>query len=584
MRDRLLIRHFLWRFLEHDLISPDANRRAVLSVVGGTLVAVSLFVAIMIASPYQFFPLMPPGIVSLQWLDDRYLFTSASMLVMALVAVAQWDALALDARDTAALGVLPIPRAVIVRTKFMSVALLASGAAVALNFVPTLLRFAAVPPKLGVSLKGSLALTLAHGVTTFSAGAFGFLAVLSVREVACAIMGQARFQRISAAIQAALIVALVTALLLVPGAHARNWMARGGLMAKALPPLWFVGLNETLAGSVVDSLPRTRERYLVVAERNATNLYRSLWPLYHELAWIAIAALTIVAVMTIAACLWNSRRLPVLIVRRAHEDGAAGRAWKSVVGHAVARTSLRQAGFFFTLQTLSRRVSHRVALASSLAVGLSLILITTLGRVLVAGNDVASVPLAVLAGQSFLLACALGGFRHAVGIPAELRASSTFRLAWAGSPAPYISGVKRAGWMAVVAPTLVGLAIWHTVILGPRVAALHFGIGLALSALVMEMLFLRERRVPFVSGYVADLDVKLRVILFLVAVVSVSFALAWAERFALTVTAGYLTLVAIMVGLTASVMAFDRASRRPAAPLDLDELPPLPTQRLDLAR
>ena len=76
---------------------------------------------------------MPPGIVSLRSLDERFLFTSASMLVMALVAVAQWDALALDSRDTSALGVLPIPRAVIVRTKFMAVALLAIGVAVAWN-------------------------------------------------------------------------------------------------------------------------------------------------------------------------------------------------------------------------------------------------------------------------------------------------------------------------------------------------------------------------------------------------------------------------------------------------------------------
>jgi hypothetical protein len=179
MRDRLLIRHFLWRFLEHDLISPNADRHVVLSAVGGMLVAVSLFVAILIATPYQFFNLMPPGIVSIRSLDDRFLFTSASMLVMALVAVALWDALALDARDTSALGVLPIPRAVIVRTKFMAVTVLATGVAVAWNLAPTLLRFVAVPSKLGVSVMGALALTLAHGVTTLAAGAFGFLAVLA---------------------------------------------------------------------------------------------------------------------------------------------------------------------------------------------------------------------------------------------------------------------------------------------------------------------------------------------------------------------------------------------------------------------
>ena len=52
MRDRLLIRHFLWRFLEHDLISPNADRHVVLSVIAGTLVAVSLFLAVLIAALY----------------------------------------------------------------------------------------------------------------------------------------------------------------------------------------------------------------------------------------------------------------------------------------------------------------------------------------------------------------------------------------------------------------------------------------------------------------------------------------------------------------------------------------------------
>ncbi len=588
MRDRLLVRHFLWRFLEHDLMSPNADRHVVLSALGGALVAVSLFLAILIAIPYQFFPLMPPGIVSLRSLEERFLFTSASMVVMALVAVAQWDALALDSRDTSALGVLPIPRAVIVRTKFMAVAVLAIGVAVAWNLAPTLLRFVAVPSKLGMSLAGALRLTVAHGVVTLAAGAFGFLAVLALREVMAGIMGQARFQRISAAVQAALIVALVAALLLLPRAYtgvARNWLAQGGLRAKALPPLWFVGLHETLAGSVVDSLPRTRPpRFLAGADRDATDLYRSLWPRYHELALIGIAALTIVAVVTTAACMWNSRRLPVPVVRRPHEGGALRHGWRWIVTHAIAKTPLQQAGFFFTLQTLSRQVSHRVALASSFAVGLSLILITARGQLLEGANDVASLPLTILAGQSLLLASVLGGFRHVVSIPAELRASSTFSLAWPGDLAPYISGVKLAGWIALVLPTLGCLFIWHDTVLGARLAALHFGVGLVESTLLMETLFVRYRLVPFASGYVPSGELRSRGVVSAVALLCVSFALAWVERFALTATTGYLTLLVIMVGLSAAAMAVDRASRRPITPLDLDEPTTLPTQRLDLAR
>jgi hypothetical protein len=590
MRDRLLVRHFLWRFLEHDLISPNADRHVVLSALGGTLVAVSLFMAILIATPYQFSPDMPPGMVSLNSLDDRFLFTSASMLVMALAAVAQWDALALDARDTAVLGALPIPRAVIVRTKFIAVAVLAIGVAVAWNLAPTLLRFVAVPSKLGVSFMGALTLTLAHGVTTFAAGAFGFLAVLGLREMMSALLGQALFQRISAALQAALVVPLGTALLLLPGAFtgvARNWLVQGGLLARALPPLWFVGLHETLAGSVIDALPRTRPSWfppvLVGGERNASDLYRSLWPRYHELASIGIAALVIAGLVTTAACMWNSRRLPIPAVRRAPKYGVAASAEGWIVAHMLARAPLRQAGFFFTLQTLSRQVSHRVALAASIAVGLSLIVITARGRVLVARSDIASVPLALLAGQSLLLGCVLGGFRHAVRIPAELRASTTFSLAWAGNRTLYISGVKLAGWIALVVPILGGLFIWHATVLGARLAALHFGVGLVASTLLMETLFVRYRLVPFASGYLPSGDLTSRGVASVAVLLFVSFTLAKIERFALMAPAGYLMLVATMIGLSVGLRAFDRASREPAGPLDLDEPPALPTQRLDLA-
>jgi hypothetical protein len=69
--------------------------------------------------------------------------------------------------------------------------------------------------------------------------------------------------------------------------------------------------------------------------------------------------------------------------------------------------------------------------------------------------------------------------------------------------------------------------------------------------------------VPFASGYVPSGELRPRGVASAAALLLVSFALAWIERFVLTATAGYLTLVAIMVGLSAGVMAVDRASRRP---------------------
>ena len=177
MRDRLLVRHFLWRFLEHDFISANADRREALSVVGGAVISISLFFSALIAIEYQFSNFMPPGIASQQSVDDRFMFVTSSMFVMALLAVALWDALALDARDTAVLGILPLPRAVIVRSKYCAVALVAGAADLAWNLAPTLFRSASVPITLPIGFRGGLVLTLAQGTVTVAAGAFGFLSV-----------------------------------------------------------------------------------------------------------------------------------------------------------------------------------------------------------------------------------------------------------------------------------------------------------------------------------------------------------------------------------------------------------------------
>jgi len=147
-----------------------------------------------------------------------------------------------------------------------------------------------------------------------------------------------------------------------------------------------------------------------------------------------------------------------------------------------------------------------------------------------------------------------------------------------------MSGVKLAGWIALVSPTLAGLFIWHATVLGTRLATLHFGVGLVVSGLLMETLFLRYRLVPFASGYVPSGELGSRGLVSAGVLLFTSFALAWVERFALTATAGYLTFVATLVGLSAVVMAVDRTSCPPVRQLDVDEPISYPTQRLDLAR
>jgi len=586
MRERLLVRHFLTRFMEHDLISANADRRAVVAVVGGALTAVSLFTSVLIAAWYQL-NRVPPGLTSVRSVDDRFLFVSASMLVMALLAVSQWDALSLDARDTAVLGILPIPKAVIIRAKFYAVAVLAAGTAVACNLAPTLFRFASVPINLPIRGRDTLILVLAHAVSTFSAGAFGFLAIFGLREALMAVFGQDRFRSISSALQAALLVVLASTLLLLPGSSmnvAHKWSTGEGVVTRSLPPAWFVGLNETLAGAVIDDLPHYRpQRFLVVRERNATDLYRSLWPLYRRQSRLAIEGLVAVALLTVVASAWNSRRLPAPGVRHRSRSLAITDVWKWAVARLVVTSSVQQAGFWFTLQTLPRRLNHRAALASSFAVGLSLVVFTVGERILTVHADVATVPPTILAVQWLLLASVLTGFRQATQVPSDLRASRTFSLAWTGDTGSYLSGVKRAAFVGLVLPILLILFAWHATVLGPAIAALHFAVGAVFSVLLIEVLFLRYHRLPFVSAYEPTVELKSHGVLYVLVMLVLSFVLAGIERFALGAMFRYVVLVSVAAGLGAAVTTLARVWRRSMMVVEIEDEPKLTTQSLGLA-
>lgn len=422
-RERSLVRHFLWRFLDHDLISRNADRHVALSTIGGGIAAVSLFSAVLIATPYVFSNSMPPGVVSLSALDDRFFFVSASMLIMALVALAAWDAVTLDARDAAAFGVLPVPAHVIARAKFMAIALMTLGAATAWNAIPALLRWVAVPAGLHLGVAGALRLSVAHLVCTTAAGVFGLLVVLGVRELNEAVLGPRWFARTSTLMQATLLTTFVALLLVLP-------------------------------------------------------MYG-----------------------------------------------------------AVSRTA----------------------------------------------TGVSSWPLMAFATQTLFLAVLLGGFRHLVRIPADRNAGTTFAVAWQGESARYIAGVKRAGWVALVVPSLAGLLLWHSAVLGVGPALLHAIVGLAVSAVMLEVAFAHCQIVPLVTSYVPTEDVGFRGVAALGLLLCVARGLALAERFALV----SLWRTALLVGALATVAGLIRrlngAANAGSPPPDLELPVAMPTQRLSLS-
>lgn len=585
-----LTRHFLRRFVDNDLISPDADRHGVLAVAGAALISSSLFLTIALCFKYLF-GIELPGPAALWALNDRFLYIAVSMVVTALATLAVWDALGLDARDAAILGPLPIPRGVIVRAKLTALAVFGLTFAVAINLVPTLLHPVLILAKLDPSAEGLLRLMAVHGLVTIGAGVFGFFVVLTLRATSQVALGNALFARMSAAIQAVLVVVLVSTLFLLPGIASNvsaNWLAPSASSRFVVPPLWFLGVYEAAAGDVVVNVqnirldPRApRFRRLTAINRNASDEYHRYRNAFRELAGIAAVATALLALAGAAALAWSGRRPPLRTATHSR-----GRMFAPLVGigaRIFLRHPVAKAGFFFTLQTLARNPAHRIVIAATGGLGLAAAIVTLGGRDM--RETIASqMPLSViLAAQFILVASLLTGFRHAVRIPASLGANWIFQIAWSGDERAYVSGVKKAAVLGLMLPALMGLLPINAWALGWNMALAHGVIGLIAGLILLELLLMNFRRPAFACSYVPGGGGTMPLAPFALAMFAgVTYLFATIERIALANEGGAIRLLIGLAAAMAALRAIDAWKRRRRADIVFNELPDPATQRLEL--
>jgi hypothetical protein len=549
MRRRLLTRHFVNRLFDNDLVSPhaDAHLGAALGIAG--LLSAGTFITVLMGARYLMTPFPQPALTALWYLDDAFLYVTVSMILVALVAVVAWDGLALDARDEAILGPLPIPRRTIVVAKLAAMGLLAGLVLAALNGPPTVIHPGLALAQFRVGAAAGTRLMAAHMVATAAAGLFGFCSVLALREVARAVL-RGWWPAVSTRLQALLIVVLATAFLLTPGFMGRiadrlTPPAAADWRVAASPPMWFVGLHEVLAGRVIVDIAPTRSlppRVQVEEDRIAVKV-RGAQPGATPLAATALVALSASVSLALGAFLWNARR-PAARARTPRRGGVPRFALlPRLIGATLARAPDVRAGFHFTLRTLGRSVPHRAALAVAAAFGLAFATIG-FGRVARAAVG-ADLPSAIFSTQTMLLAAVLAGCEQAMRLPAYLPGAWSAKLAFPRDPRGYVRGVKRALGAGVVLPVLLLLLAVHLAWLDAPRAAAHFAVGLLVALCAIEARFLAEHPLPFLTAYTGGGRIKVAPFWFIAAVIG-SEALAAIERAALRGVTGTLVLLGLL--------------------------------------
>ncbi len=565
-RGRLLTRHFVTRLVDNDLVSPDADAHKGASVGLAMLLSAGAVVTVLIGGQYIVTPLPMPALNAVRYVDDALLYVSLSMLLLAIVAVVAWDGLALDGRDEAILGPLPIPRGLIVRAKLSAMAVLASAVLIALNGPPTVLHPSSAVAMLPAGFAQVFQLMLAHAVATGGAGAFGFCAVLAFREMLRAALGP-WWPALSARLQAFLILVLATALLLLPASlgGVPERLAAADWRVAASPPMWFVGLHQVLAGTIIVDLPGPPlPRRLQAEEDRAARRFRLAHANAPSLAALAPIGSAGALALALGAFLWNARR-PAARARtpRRGARARAGPFTRSVTA-TIARSAPVQAGFFFTLRVLARSVPHRAALAVAAALGLAIAAIGVGRAMRLAPGPGAA---AALAGtQTLLIACILAGVEQAMRLPAHLPASWSVRLAWPGDARGYIAGVKRAVVVGLGMPVLGLLLVAHLSLLPVAHALVGYAVGVLLLLIALEARFLAEHPLPFLTAYVTGNRIKLAPLWFLAAIVAAAIS-SGLQSVALRSAAGTLFLIAV---LAAAWQALAWRGRRNGAPREDD--------------
>ncbi len=548
--NRLLVRHFLSQFVENE-VSPDIDRHQVLAVAAAALITMPLFVTMFMGVKYLMRPLQAPGWTATTATGDAVTFCATSMIVSAIVAALEWDALALGVRDSFILGVLPLPRGEIVRAKVTALVTFAAAFVLALNALPTILHPALVVANLPLNVLMLLPLMAAHALSTTMAGAFGFTAIVALREALFLSVGQQRFLRIGGLARSALLQSLLVLLALVPirVSGSADWMFESGATPVLLRPVgWFAATHEAIAGRVLDHVgDRDLPDWMSAEEMQLRRLYWGSQPQLTREAASGAAILGLTLFLSFTLYLWNARRLQVLPEGRRASALMPRLHVGDRLAVLVAPHPPKRAGLLFLVRTVLGNSVHRLYLIASLATCVALLLAMAPS---VARSPGALLDTGELALQTLILAVLIAGLRACLRTSADPVASWIFSVADAGMLREFRDGVRLGVIGAIVLAVLVLLPV-HAAAWGRSIASLHALNGVATGWLLAEAACTSVEQ-PLVSTIPPNDGLNTIGVVFLGAIVILVFVLARIERLALTTSGGRIIFPAVMLLTAAS--------------------------------
>lgn len=468
-----LLRHFVLRFFDSDLVTEPGQSRTTLiwafSIIGPWffLFSGSLF------QKYKYFSSRAtPEPYRLAVKADELWLVMLMMASIGLLAAVKWPALFPTARDYRALGALPLRSRQIFTAKLAALLLVATAAIVTLVALPSIL-FPAISGSRWALQPSFGGRAFAHAAASIAGCYFFFFGIVALQGVLLNVLPARAFGRVGGTVQG---LAVATMLILIVLSFCVGPPQMKTLLdapaAVWFPPLWFVGLYQTIMGDAD--------------------------PLMRLLSDRAVLGLGIAVAVALLSYLFSYRRHRAWMV-----EGAAGASrdhrWTGALLDRLIESPRQQAVIVFLWRTLLRSSHHRMVLMGYAGVAIAIIAAGLMGINTIFDTQRKLTAYFVWV-HGITLLFLLVGLRHLFSIPSELRANWMFQITEAEGRDEWLDAVDRFVLWAGAALVLLLPFPFEVAVIGWRslgALALFVAIGL----LLYEWMFQEWRKLPFTCSH-----------------------------------------------------------------------------------
>ena len=465
-------------FLQSDLM-PQGMQAAAVVWVAAFLLAPGMLLPVAAIDKYTRLRRYFPERVEPALWGDRMLFLVMSAGAIGLVAVVLWDTLFPARRDAFVLTPLPVSLSAQMLGRLAGLMLLCGTFVVALNALPTFLfpltssgKFVEMPRRV-----------IAHAVTTSAADLCVFFSVTSLQGLVILVVGRRFAARIASVAQAGAVLVLLLSLLFIGGIMQLAHVAfmRGDISSpvlRFLPPMWFMGLYEVIAGT---------KRAVMTP--------------------LAIRAVVATAVPIAVTGVIYALGYKQLLARAVETPSRSTRSWIArLVSATVRLVWIRrpedQAIAAFLLRAISRSSRHSMLMSIYIGAGLAMMVTFVLPDILRFGSSALRNPSLPMLALPLVLSVGLAvGVRILMTIPAEMAARWIFQTS-AVTPRRVDAATHRTLLLIVLPPVAVVAMATAGPLWGLTLGLVHAVFCCALGLLLCEVLLVKFVGVPLTRPYV----------------------------------------------------------------------------------